>query len=77
MFSAMAYILLEALRRIALKHAILADAAVNTIRLRILKIGALVRVSVRRIYLAMASRSPGQLEFEVANIYLARAFDSG
>ena len=77
MFSAMAYVLMEALRRIALKHTILADAAVNTIRLRILTIGALVRISVRRIHLAMASRSPGQMEFEMAHIYLARAFGSG
>ncbi len=77
MFSAMAYVLMEALRRIALRHTILADAAVNTIRLKLLKIGALVRTSVRRIHLAMASRSPGQTEFEMAHIYIARAFGSG
>ncbi len=77
MFSAMAYVLMEALRRIALRHTILADAAVNTIRLKLLKIGALVRTSVRRIHLAMASRSPGQMEFEMAHIYLSRAFGSG
>jgi hypothetical protein len=76
MFSAMAYVLMEALRRIALRHTILADAAVNTIRLKLLKIGALVRTSVRRIHLAMASRSPGQMEFEMAHIYLSRAFGS-
>jgi hypothetical protein len=76
-FSAMAYVLMEALRRIALKHTIFADAAVNTIRLKLLKIGALVRTSVRRIHLAMASRSPGQMEFEMAHLYLGRAFRSG
>jgi len=77
MFSAMAYVLMDALRRIALKHTILADAAVNTIRLKLLKIGALVRTSVRRIHLAMASASPNQIEFEMAHIYLRRAFSSG
>jgi hypothetical protein len=76
MFSAMAYVLMEALRRTALRHTILADAAVNTIRLKLLKIGALVRTSVRRIHLAMASRSPGRMEFEMAHIYLSRAFGS-
>jgi hypothetical protein len=77
MFSALAYVLMEALRRIALRHTVLADAAVNTIRLKLLKIGALVRTSVRRVHLAMASRSPNQMEFEMAHIYLRRAFDSG
>ena len=77
MFSAMAYVLMEALRRIALRHTIFADAAANTIRLKLLKIAALVRTSVRRIHLAMASRSPNQTEFEMAHIYLRRAFGSG
>ena len=77
MFSAMAYVLIEALRRVALKHTVLADAAVNTIRLKLLKIGALARTSVRRIHFAMASRSPNQMEFEMAHIYLSRAFGSG
>jgi hypothetical protein len=77
MFSAMAYVLMEALRRIALKHTVLADAAVDTIRLKLLKIGALARTSVRRIHFAMASRSPNQMEFEMAHIYLSRAFRSG
>jgi hypothetical protein len=77
MFSAMAYVLMEALRRIALRNTILADAAVNTIRLKLLKIGALARTSVRRIHLATASRSPNQMEFEMTHIYLSRAFDSG
>jgi hypothetical protein len=77
MFSAVAYVLMEALRRIALRHTIFTDAAVNTIRLKLLKIGAVVRTSVRRIHLAMASRSPNKMEFEMAHIYLSRAFGSG
>ena len=54
----MAYVLLCALRRIGLAHTRLADATCGTIRLKLLKIGALVRVSVRRIKVAMASSYP-------------------
>jgi Transposase DDE domain group 1 len=57
-FAAMAYALLCALRRIALSHTRLADVSCGTIRLKLLKIGALVRVSVRRIKFAMASSCP-------------------
>ena len=45
-FAAMAYVLLCALRRIALRHTQFAEATCGTIRLKLLKIGALVRVSV-------------------------------
>jgi hypothetical protein len=76
-YSAMAYVLMEALRRIALKHTQFADASVQTIRLKLLKIGAQVRTSVRRIHFAMASGSPNQMEFEMAHLYLRRAFGSG
>ncbi len=76
MFSAMAYVLMEALRRIALEHTALADAAVHTIRLKLLKIGAQVRTSVRRIHFAMAGGCPNQVEFEMAHLYLRRAFSS-
>ena len=48
-FAAMAYVLVEALRRIALPATRLAQATAGTIRLKLLKIGALVRVSVRRV----------------------------
>jgi hypothetical protein len=57
-FASMAYILLCALRRIALTETIFADATCGTIRLKLLKIGALVRISVRRIKFAMASACP-------------------
>jgi len=77
MFSGFAYVLIEALRRIALKHTQFADAAVHTIRLKLLKIGAQVRTSVRRIHFAMASGSPNQMEFEMAHLYLRRAYGSG
>jgi hypothetical protein len=45
-------VLLCALRRIGLRHTQLAEATCGTIRLRLLKIGALVRTSCRRIMLA-------------------------
>ncbi len=57
-FASMAYVLLCALRRIGLHHTPFANASCGTIRLKLLKIGALVRVSVRRIKIAMASSCP-------------------
>ena len=65
--------LLCALRRIALQHTQFAKATCGTIRLKLLKIGALVRVSVRRIKIAMASACPHQKEFAVAHSRLTAA----
>src|SRR5216117_922079 len=62
-FASMAYVLLCALRRIALQHTQFAKATCGTIRLKLLKIGALVRTSVRRIKFAMASGCPYQRDF--------------
>jgi Transposase DDE domain group 1 len=72
-FAAMAYVLLCALRRIGLNHTQFAVASCGTIRLRLLKIGALVRVSVRRIKIAMPSAYPHQSEFALAQQRLAAA----
>jgi Transposase DDE domain group 1 len=72
-FASMAYVLLCALRRIALKHTQFAEATSGTIRLKLLKIGALVRVSVRRIKFAMASACPYQNEFALAHLRLTAA----
>jgi hypothetical protein len=72
-FASMAYVLLCAVRRIGLAHTQFADATCGTIRLKLLKIGALVRISVRRIKLAMASASPWQDEFALAHLRLRRA----
>lgn len=58
--SAMAYTLVSGLRRLGLKATELARAEAATIRTRLFKIGALVRVSVRRIWLSMASSYPWQ-----------------
>jgi hypothetical protein len=72
-FASMAYVLLCALRRIGLAHSQFADATCGTIRLKLLKIGALVRVSVRRIKVAMSSACPWQNEFALAHVRLRHA----
>ena len=72
-FASMAYVLLCALRRIGLAHTQFADATCGTIRLKLLKLGALVRVSVRRVKIAMASACPWQCEFALAHSRLVNA----
>jgi Transposase DDE domain group 1 len=72
-FASFAYVLLEALRRIGLRHTQFATATCGTIRLKLLKIGAQVRKSVRRIKVAMASACPYQAEYHLAYLYLRRA----
>jgi len=56
--SAMAYVLVCGLRRLGLKDTELATAQVATIRLRLLKIGALIRVTVRRICISLPRSYP-------------------
>jgi hypothetical protein len=75
-FSAIAYVLVNALRRIALRETQFANAAVATIRLKLLKLGARVCTSVRRVHFAIASSCPNQREFETAHLALKRAFSS-
>ncbi len=58
--SVMAYVLVSGLRRLGLKATELARAQVSTIRTKLLKIGAQVRVTVRRIWISMASSYPWQ-----------------
>jgi hypothetical protein len=72
-FASMAYGLLCALRRIGLANTQFAQATAATIRLKLLKIGALVTVSVRRIRLAMASGHPFKREWAIAHARLAAA----
>jgi hypothetical protein len=72
-FSGFAYVMLCGLRRIGLAHTQFATATCRTIRLKLLKIGALVRISVRRITVAMASACPCQHEFALAHAFLRRA----
>jgi hypothetical protein len=63
-FSTAAYVLMSALRRIGLKRTRLANATCGTIRLKLLKIGAQIKVSVRRILLHLASACPYQDVFQ-------------
>jgi hypothetical protein len=57
-FSSMAYVLLQTLRRLGLKGTALARAQCHTIRLKLLKIGAQIRVTVRKVWVSLASGSP-------------------
>jgi hypothetical protein len=70
--ASMAYVLLCALRRIGLRHTQFAEATCGTLRLRLLKIGALVRISCRRIKIAMASAYPWRQEYALAQLRLTR-----
>jgi hypothetical protein len=61
--SVIAYTLMSGLRRLGLQGTALAMAQVGTIRLRLLKIGALVRVTVRKVWVRMANSYPRQALF--------------
>jgi len=62
-FSSVAYTLLQALRRLGLQDTPLAQAQCDTIRLRLLKIGAQIRVTVRKIWVAFAEGCPYEAMF--------------
>ena len=72
-FSSMAYVLVCAVRRIGLAHTQFADATCGRIRLKLFKIGALVKVSARRIKFALPSACPYADEWRLAAACLARA----
>jgi len=63
LLSSCAYVLVEALRRLALKHTALARAQINTLRLTLFKIGAAVVRNTRRIRFLMSSQYPRQALF--------------
>lgn len=65
-FASMAYVLMSGLRRIGLAGTQFARATCATIRLKLLKIGALVTISVRRVRIAMASAHPWRREWAIA-----------
>ena len=69
-FASFAYVLIAALRRLALQHTEFETATCGTIRLKLLKIGARVTVSVRRIKIAMASAFPSQTAFALTHARL-------
>jgi hypothetical protein len=62
-FSAVAYVLLQGLRRLGLAGTELARAQANTIRLQLLKIGAQIRITVRKVWISLASSFPRQSLF--------------
>ena len=62
-FAGMAYVLMHGLRRLGLKGTELERAQATTIRLRLLKIGAQIRITVRKVWLSMASSYPLQQLF--------------
>jgi hypothetical protein len=64
--SVMAYSLICGLRRLGLQATHLAHAQVGTIRLRLLKIGAQIRITVRKIWIQMSSSFPLQILFRHA-----------
>jgi hypothetical protein len=63
LFSTLAYTLIEALQRVALQGTSLARAYVGTIRLKLLKIGAVVIRNTRRVRLLLSSHYPHQALF--------------
>lgn len=65
-FSSFAYVLLSAMRRVALRGTRMAKATCGTIRLKLLKIGTHVKVSFRRVLLCLASACPYQDVFRQA-----------
>jgi hypothetical protein len=62
-FSAVAYTLLQALRGLGLPETPMADAQCDTIRLKLLKIGTQIRVTVRKIWVAFAEGCPYEAIF--------------
>lgn len=64
--SSLAYVLMCAVRRIGLAGTKLAVATCGTIRLKLLKLGARVTISVRRVKLAFASSCPAADLFAIA-----------
>ena len=66
-FSSAAYVLLQALRRLGLKGTRMAKAQCHTIRLRLLKIGALIRVTVRKVWVSWSEGYPYKSVF--AQVY--------
>jgi hypothetical protein len=73
--STVAYILMRALRDFGLRETELAQAQCNTIRVKLLKIGATIQVSVRRVVLALSEAFPFQTIFQRAWENLRRLSD--
>lgn len=72
-FSSIAYLLMSALRRLGLKGTEFARAQCNTIRLKLLKIGARIRVTVRKVWVALSTAYPHAQVFGQVYLNLQRA----
>ena len=70
--SSIAYVLLSALRRLGLAGTELARAQCQTIRLKLLKVGALVRVTVRKVWVKLSSGCPYADVFRRVHANLSR-----
>jgi hypothetical protein len=65
-FSSVAYTLMTALRRLGLRNTELATAQCDTIRLKLLKVGAQIRVTVRRVWVSLSQSWPYRSIFAMA-----------
>ena len=63
-FSSVAYSLMQALRRLGLEGSDWAKAQCTTLRLKLLKIGALIRITVRKVWVSMATGYPYAERFQ-------------
>ena len=72
-FSAVAYLLLQALRRLGLAGTEMARAQCQTIRLQLLKIGAQIRITVRKVWVSLAGGYPYAGVFAQVYAHLQRA----
>lgn len=75
--SSMAYVLMQAFRQHCLAKTSLAKATVGTIRLALLKLGARIIVSARRILIVIASACPYQDVLAIAYQRIQVISDSG
>ncbi len=71
-FSSVAYTLMAALRRLGLEKTDLSKARCDTIRLKLLKIGARIRVTVRNVWVSLTESYPYQRLFRQVYDHLAR-----
>lgn len=72
-FSSVAYLLLQALRRLGLAGTEMARAQCQTMRLQLLKIGAQIRITVRRVWVSLAGGYPYAALFAQVYAHLQRA----
>jgi len=71
-FSSIAYTLMTALRRLGLKNTELANAQCSTIRLKLLKIGAAIKITVRKVWISLAESYPHRHIFQQVYEHLVR-----